>query len=49
MRWNTAAKSGPPGKSWGNYSINGYPFQRLFMIFQTRASARAAYQVAYPK
>jgi hypothetical protein len=36
MRWDSAAKGGPLGKSWGNYSINGYPFQKLFMIFQTR-------------
>ena len=42
MRWDSAAKGGPPGKSWGNYSINGYPNHMLFMNFQTRVSTPAA-------
>ena len=43
MCWDSAAKGGPPGKSWGNYSITGYPFPKLFMIFQARASTPAAF------
>jgi hypothetical protein len=42
MRWNSAAKGGPPGKSWGNYSITGFPCHMLFISIQTRAFTPAA-------
>ena len=42
MRWDSAAKGGPLGKSWENYSINSYPFHMLFMSIQMRDSTPAA-------
>ena len=42
MRWNSAAKGGPPGKSWGNYSVTGFPCHMLFISIQTRAFTPAA-------
>ena len=43
MRWDSAAKGGPPGQSWGNYSITGYLLHTLFMHIQTRDSAPVAF------